>query len=76
MPPSSNNGLGDAGGGIATPLGMRGRGVLMEVRVLEGEDMLDPVARLIVGFGVANGEAGGRVGDEIDLFMIGLEGIG
>lgn len=60
--------VGEAGGGIATADGILGRGVLNDRRPLDGEEgvptpMLEnrPLAG---GFGVVNGEDGGRVGEE------------
>lgn len=59
--------MGDAGGGMAIALGIRGRGVLTEGRILLG---VRPPPTLGIrpprpGLGVENGDPGGRVGEGI-----------
>ena len=57
--------MGEAGGGIATALGIRGRGVLSEGPALVGVG--SPIlVRLDPGFGVPNGDWW-RVGEDVCL---------
>lgn len=55
---------GEAGGGIATALGIRARGVLIDGRPIAEDPAETRPPRL--GFGVLKGDCGGRVGDEVE----------
>lgn len=55
---------GEAGGGMATALGIRARGVLIDGRPIAEEPDADTRPPRL-GFGVLNGDPGGRVGEEV-----------